>query len=257
MGATGKSTLIRVVQRLMGDYCRSILSSTLFEGQLGEKGDYDLAKLVGIRLAVAQEAESRFRLHGARLKQLTGGDVIAARPIFGAPFNFLSKAKIVIVSNRKPELDAYDDALRRRVRLIPFDHVVPERRRDPYLVDKLVGELPGILNRLARAGADFAAGRIATPDSVLVATEGYLSEKDHVAAFLDEHTVAEPEAKVPKSQLYEGYAAWSQAECVPSIGQREFTLLLRRKGYEDTRSSSTRGWRGLRLRDADAEAQDH
>ena len=138
-GATGKSTLVRVLQSLMGDYARSVLSSSLFEGGLGEKGDYDLAMLPGVRLAVAQEAESRFRLHGPRLKQLTGGDIIAARPIYGEPITFVPKAKILIVSNREPEADVHDGALRRRVRSSGAIAWCRRSRRDPQLLDSCSG----------------------------------------------------------------------------------------------------------------------
>jgi putative DNA primase/helicase len=248
--ATGKSTFVRVLQSLMGDYARTILSSTLFEGHLGEKGDYDLAGLPGVRLAVAQEAESRFRLHGPRLKQMTGGDIIAARPIYAAPITFVPKAKILIVTNREPEADVYDGALRRRVRIIRCDRVVPEGRRDPQLLDKLLRESAGIFNRLVRAGADFAAGKIPVPDTVTGSTERYLSAKDHVGAFLEEHTEAAPEASVPKKQLHDTFKTWCQSECVPSMGYREFNLVMQRKGFEDHRTSSVRGWKNLRLRDA-------
>ena len=247
---TGKSTLVGVLLSLMGDYARTVLSSTLFEGHLGEKGDYDLAKLPGVRLAVASEAESRFRLHGARLKQLTGGDVIAARPIFGAPINFASKAKFLIVSNQQPEANVYDGALRRRIRVLRCDREVPKERLDPRLPAKLRGELPGIFNKLARAGADFAAGKTPMPDTVTAATESYFEQKDHIAAFLMECTNAAPEASVPKKQFHDAYKGWCQAECVPSMGYREFNSIMQRKGYAEHRTSSFRGWKNLQLRDA-------
>ena len=178
-GANGKSTLLSLMLRLMGEYARPILASTLFEGHRTDQADYDLGLLPGIRLAVAQEAESRAQLHAARLKAMSGGDTIAARPICKAPFFFQPCAKIIMVANRRPELDCYDEALKRRIRVIPFEHQVPEAKRDPGLVDKLTAELPGILNRLVRAGADYVAGKIATPESVLSGDDGLLLREGH------------------------------------------------------------------------------
>lgn len=244
-GANGKSTLISVVQQLMGDYARSMLSSTMFEGASGEQGNYDLAQLTSVRLAVAQEAESKHKLHGARLKQMTGGDTISARAIYKAPITFRPKAKIVMVTNRRPELDAYDEALKRRLRVIPFAYQVPEAQRDPNLVAKLICELPGILNLLAKAGVAFAAGEISAPQAIRHATTGYFAEKDHVAAFLKEETRKLPSATVSKADLHAAYVDWCSIECVPSISRREFTTIMRSKGYEDTRTNQTRIWKNL------------
>jgi putative DNA primase/helicase len=257
-GANGKSTLITVMQRLMGEYARPILASTLFEGHRSDQSDYDLALLPGVRLAVAQEAESKAQLHSARLKQLTGGDTIAARAICRAPFSFRPCAKIIMVANRRPELDAYDEALKRRVRVVPFDRQVPAGQRDPDLVDKLTAELPGILNRLVRAGADYAAGKTPTPEAVLKATTGYFFEKDSVAAYLDERTDKWSGAMVAKTELHEDYAEWCKMDCLQPLGSRELTRVMRKKGYEDCRTNAVRGWKNLRLKHEapDEEAQD-
>lgn len=176
---------------------------------------------------------------------------------FGAPITFVPKATFLIVSNKEPELDAYDDALRRRIRIIRCDRVVPEGRRDPHLLEKLLKESAGIFNRLVHAGAEFAAGRIPVPDTVTASTERYLTQKDHVGAFLDEHTEAAPEVTVPKKLLHNSYKSWCQAECVPSMGYREFNLVMQRKGYEEYRTSTIRGWRGLRLTTASFEEENH
>ena len=247
-GANGKSTLISIMQRLMGDYTRAILGSTLFEGHLGEQGNYDLAQLTGVRLAVAPEAESKYRLHAARLKQLTGGDTMAVRAIYRAPFSFRPCAKIIIVCNRRPELDAYDEALKRRIRVVPFDHQVPLDRQDPDLVQKLTGELPGILNRLVAAGAEFIASQSAPPDAVLKATQGYFADKDYISWFLGDCMEKRPGGTMSKAHLYGLYLAWCEAECLPHVSKSELTGIMKKKGYEETRSSAMRGWKDLRER---------
>jgi putative DNA primase/helicase len=247
-GANGKSTLVMVIQRLMGEYARPVLASTLFESHRSDQSDYDLALLPGVRLAVAQEAESKAQLHSARLKQLTGGDTIAARAICRAPFSFRPCAKIIMVANRRPELDAYDEALKRRVRVVPFDRQVPERQRDPDLPDKLTRELPGILNRLVRAGADYIVRKIATPEAVLKATTGYFFEKDNVAAYLAERTDKWSGALLPKTELLQDYADWCRMECLQPLGPRELNRVLRKKDYEEGRTNAVRGWKNLRLK---------
>ena len=246
-GANGKSTLISLVATLMGDYARSILPSTLFERQAGEQGNYDLALLPGVRLAVAHEAESRLRLNSARLKQLTGTDEIAARPIRRQPFNFRPKCKIVMVANKRPQIDAYDEALKRRVRITTFPNQVPEDRRDPYLLEKLLEESPGILNRLVSAGARLRANQIAVPPSVYAATQSYFADMDYVAAFLEELTEKVDGAMVAKADLYAAFVGRCKTECLKPRAMAELTSIMKRKGFEETRSNSVRGWKNLRL----------
>ena len=199
-------------------------------------------------MAVAPEAESKYRLHAARLKQLTGGDSVAVRPIYRAPFSFRPCAKIIIVCNRRPELDAYDEALKRRIRVVPFDHQVPLDRQDPDLVAKLTRELPGIFNRLVAAGAEFIASQSSAPDAVLRATEGYFADKDYVTWFLGDCTEKRPDCTMSKAYLYELYLAWCKTEHLPHISARELTRITKKKGYEETRTASMRGWKDLRER---------
>ena len=246
-GANGKSTVVSVLATIMGDYARSILPNTLFERQSGEAGNYDLGMLPGVRLAVAHEAESRLRLHGARLKQLTGGDEIAARPIRGQPITFKPKCKVVMVANKRPNVDAYDEALKRRVRIIRFPNQVPEERRDRDLVRKLLEERSGILNRLIRAGKRFRDNQIAVPPSVLEATQTYFADMDHVAAFLDERTEKQQGVSVAKADLHTAYVAWCATECLTPLGMSELTRVLKRKGHEEVRSNKARGWKDLHL----------
>jgi putative DNA primase/helicase len=184
-------------------------------------------------------------LHAARLKAFTGGDPIACRPICRAPFFFRPCAKIILVANR--ELDVHDEALTRRIRVVPFDHQVSEGKRDPHLVDKLAAELPGILNRLVPAGAEYAAGKIRTPEAVLRATTGYFFEKDHVASYLEERVEKAPGCDISKTWVYESYLEWCKTECRQPLSKRELTRVLRKKGLEDKHTNAGAAWRNVRV----------
>ena len=53
-GANGKTTLLNVVNYILGEYCGSLMVETLFEGRNGQQNGYDLASLLGARLAIVQ-----------------------------------------------------------------------------------------------------------------------------------------------------------------------------------------------------------
>jgi putative DNA primase/helicase len=88
------------------------------------------------------------------------------------------------VCNKRPALDAYDEALKRRIILIPFDHVVPAKDRDPNLEVKLKKEASGILNWLLVGTKAHYSHSIRVPQKVSAATTQYLYDNDSVHSFL-------------------------------------------------------------------------
>jgi putative DNA primase/helicase len=84
-GANGKSTFLRVLQHLLGDYAGTIPMQGLMEQKYGSQTN-DLAHLFGTRLAVASEGEKGQRLAESKIKTMTGGDRISCRPLYGNLF---------------------------------------------------------------------------------------------------------------------------------------------------------------------------
>ena len=74
----------------------------------------ELAALRGARLVTATETEEGRRWAESRIKQLTGGDPIAARFMRQDLFEFVPQFKLVIAGNHKPQLRNVDEAMRRR-----------------------------------------------------------------------------------------------------------------------------------------------
>ncbi len=145
IGGNGKTKFIETVRGCLGhDYATGVAMETLIATH-GEQHPTDLADLRGKRLAIATETEEGRRLAESKVKMLTGGDRIRARHMRQDFFEFNPTHKIVIVGNHRPALRNVDEAMRRRVLLIPFDVVIPPNERDPQLAEKLAAERPAIL----------------------------------------------------------------------------------------------------------------
>ena len=110
-----------------------------------ERHPTDVAKLHGYRLVVAQETEKGRRWDETKIKSMTGGDKMTARFMRCDFFDFVPKFKLWIVGNHKPRLDNVDEAMRRRMLLVPFLVQIPAEERDPDLTEKLKAEWPAIL----------------------------------------------------------------------------------------------------------------
>ena len=76
---------------------------------------------------------------------MTGGDIVTARFLHKEYFEFTPQFKLWISGNYKPVLGE-DHGIWRRVILIPFEVTFDEDTRDDQLENKLLKELPGILN---------------------------------------------------------------------------------------------------------------
>ena len=84
-GKNGKSTLVNILEGVMGSLFGTVMADTLFDNQKSMTALSDLANLQGKRLVVAAEAESgdaRVRLNEQRIKVLAGDDLITARQLY-------------------------------------------------------------------------------------------------------------------------------------------------------------------------------
>src|SRR3546814_5354433 len=60
-------------------------------------------------------------------------------------FEFMPQFKLIVAGNHKPAIRNIDEAMKRRLHLIPFTITVPPERRDKHLQQKLLAERDGIL----------------------------------------------------------------------------------------------------------------
>src|SRR5262249_6176552 len=137
-----------------------------------------------------------------QIKQLTGGDVITARFMQRDFFDFTPQFKLVITGNNKPGLRSVDEAIRRRIHLVPFTVTIPEERRDRQLDAKLKTEWPGVLNWMIEGCREWQEKGLAPPKSVTEATEDYLESQDTVSAFLEEYCVVGSKEQATSSRLF-------------------------------------------------------
>jgi putative DNA primase/helicase len=203
-GANGKSTLIGVLRRLLGDFAVTAAFDT-FMRQRDRGPRNDLARLHRARLVTAAESGEGRRLDEATVKEITGGDTIAARFLYGEHFEFKPEFKLVLVTNHRPQVDGDDDAIWRRLRLFPFEQSF-EGREDRALTEKLEAELPGILAWAVSGCLEWQEEGLGEAAAVTHATAEYRQDEDVLGAFLAERCVMQGD--VPKQELREAYEAY-------------------------------------------------
>ncbi|MFF9347118.1 phage/plasmid primase, P4 family [Streptomyces sp. NPDC014734] len=228
-GKNGKSVLLDVLMKLLGDYADAappgFLMARPFEGH-----PTDLAELHGRRVVVCSEVRPGDRFDEARVKLLTGGDRIKARRMRQDFFSFTPTHKLWLLGNHRPEVGAGGFAFWRRIRLLPFERVVPDDRKTENLSDLLVTEEgPGILGWLVDGARRYLAGDrdLGGPDRVRLATTAYAETEDHTGRFFDECCTLGDGRRAEQSCLYTSYRTWCRAEGVPPVSSRAFAQRAR------------------------------
>jgi P4 family phage/plasmid primase-like protien len=246
-GANGKSTFLETLGDLLGDYAQKTPTETLLRKWSGRVPN-DLARMQGARLVTAVEAEEGEWLAESLVKQLTGGDRITARFLHREWFEFLPQCKIFLATNHKPAVRGTDQAIWRRIHLVPFRVSIPQAEQDRALGQKLRTELPGILAWAVRGCLAWQDQGLGVPPEVRQATAGYRGEMDILAGFLEDCCVEKHTAQVKVKALYQAYVQWCQANGERATSKLAFGRRLRERGLEQRRGTGgTRYWQGLGL----------
>lgn len=255
-GANGKTVMLETVMKLLGDYAtignKKLIIKTRFE-------DHDTIKMTlkGKRLVIFSETNADDGFDSAAAKDLSGGGQISGRYMRADEVTFDPTHTMVLMTNDLPNAPADDYGFWRRLRHIPFSHVVPEKNRIVGLQDLLVQEEgPGILAWMVEGAKKFLADTmpgkdgLKTPQRVLDATKEYRESQDHMGQFMSERTEKRPDAKVLTTDFRDQFVAWALANGeteAAKISSEEIGKYLRRKGFVKKASNGKKYYVGLEI----------
>lgn len=236
-GANGKSTFQEALSDALGDYATRTPTDMLMARRFNGVPN-DVARLKGARFVAAAETDEGRRLDEARIKDLTGQDTVTARFMRGEWFDFSPSHKLHLSTNHKPEIRGTDNAIWRRIRLIPWSVTVPPAEQDKKLPEKLRRELVGILAWTVAGCLQWRREGLKAPEEVRKATGEYRAEMDVLAAFLREECATVEGESTKATRLYESYREWCLEAGEKAEKQRKFGERLKERGYEKQRITS-------------------
>jgi len=245
-GANGKSTFINALTGCLGEYHRTAPIEA-FIASAQDRHPTDLAGLRGARLVTAVETEEGRRWNESKIKTLTGGDKIAARFMRQDFFEFVPQFKLLFAGNHKPGLQSVDEAIRRRIHLIPFTVTIPPAERDEALGECLRAEGPGILAWAIAGCLEWQEHGLAPPEAVTAATVSYLEAEDAIAAWIDERCQRRSDAWESSSMLFASWKDWADKAGEPAGSMKRFVQCLENRGFKWRRQATARGFDGLAL----------
>lgn len=245
-GANGKSTFVDVVLAALGDYGNAA-DPDLLTARTFDAHPTGTADLFGMRLAVLHETDQGRRLAEGTVKRLTGGDRVKARRMREDFWDFEPSHTFVLLTNHRPVVGGTDDGIWRRLRLVPWDVVIPAAERDHDLGDKLALEVDCVLAWLVAGYREWKVSGLTDPEQVKAATEVWRGESDAIGRFLDQRCVT-GHGTVGSSEVYTAYQHWCTAEGEDASTQTAFATGLQNRGFDKFKDSTGRmRWRGLGL----------
>lgn len=214
---SGKGTIARTVTALLGD--GNVAAPTLSSLQ----GPFGLASLVGKSLAIVGDA--RVGKDPAtvteRLLSISGEDAITVDRKFRNAIDVRLSTRIAIITNELPYLADASGALASRFSII-------ETRRsflgaeDHELEQRLLGELPGILNWAIAGWRDLQrAGRLPTPARAVELQDEMERLGSPIKGFAADQLVFGPGHEVEVGSVYESWKSWCHENGKRDAGRRE------------------------------------
>jgi Zierdtviridae DNA primase len=211
--STGKTTFATAMQKALGGYA-GVTSMTIFRDNQDERPRPDLVKVLPKRMVYAEEASASWRLHPDQIKRVTGGAPISARVPYAKTYMDVVPAFTPwLLTNNAPTIEGADEALWRRLLVVPFFNQIAEEEEDDGYEDRLLSPLgvSAILAWLVRGYEMYLEDPSSLqkiPVGAIAATMEFRSQVSDFAEAMAQLCELSPENQELPSKLYEAYVMW-------------------------------------------------
>jgi putative DNA primase/helicase len=210
-GKNGKSTFLRVLHDLMGEYAKASSTQT-FMDRGNDSIRNDLAGLHDARLVTTSEVGRNGVLDATVVKEITGGDAITCRFLYRETFSYLPKFKLIMAVNQRPNLSVKDRAIWDRIHEVPFKVRISEDKLIPQekLLATFHSEMGGILRWAVDGCLKWQKEGLEKPESVVEATEEYKSDIDPTSLWIETRFTGNAEDSVPTRLLFDDFVKFAR-----------------------------------------------
>lgn len=237
----GKGTILAVIEGLLGK--ENVAGPTL----QSLSGQFGLASLVGKSAAVIGDTRGAGRdvqTTIERLLGISGNDVQTVERKNRTDWIGRLGVRFVIASNEVPKLPDASGALLGRMLILRTTQSF-RGKEDTTLLDRLLQELPGILNwALIGLQRLEQRGRFIQPASSAEVIEQWGALGSQEGAFLQECCTVDPAARTPKDDLYGAYRMWARTQGIDHVYDlRSFAshLYAMPEGIKEGKTTGPRG----------------
>jgi P4 family phage/plasmid primase-like protien len=255
-GANGKGTLYDLVQNAMGDYFKSIdISFFTKPKKNSSEATPELVNKTTCRFMFSTEPESSEMLQVAKIKELTGGDLVHARGLYEQSVSFRPQWSIFIQTNDMPRLSKIDGGIQRRLRILRFPFTFTQNPTEPHqrLGDPDVKEYRVRSDRWRNAFMvllldiyeNFVkdASHIAMSASVQEATSEYMDSQNPLLTWLNTKCVRGRQFSIGATEAYDNFRNHTGHE----LSIVRFAQLMQFNGFDKKKTPTHNVYLGLQL----------
>ena len=235
---SGKGTIGRTLRAMLGDHnvCAPTLSSLTT--------NFGVQPLIGKQLAIVSDARLGYRSNlesvAERLLSISGEDALTVDRKYREPWTGQLPTQFLILTNELPRLIDPSGALISRFILLLFTESF-YGREDLGLFNRLLGELPGILNWSIAGWARLRErGHYTQPASGRDAVQELEDLASPVKAFVRDRCNVGPSLSVERGALFTAWAVWCEANNYKVGGAATFGKNLR-AAVRELKTSQPRG----------------
>lgn len=246
-GGTGKSTVIRMIDRMIGEENISNISLNQLTQRFFSYG------LMGKLLNSCADLELDALSDVSTLKKVLGEDTLSGEAKGKDAVSFKSYAKLIFSTNELPIVKAErTNGFYRRLLILTMDRV-PERKETDFF-DRLSAEI-GDFIRLSVEALErmYQTKQIKESRNSIEAVKRMRCDSDTVEAFLSDCIERIPDGtdrRVKKSEMYNQYLSYCEIWGRQSQTKQNFYKSMRSKGFGEIKGSDgAEYFRGARIKD--------
>lgn len=246
-GGNGKSVFLNTITNILGDYAVTA-PMDVFTASKSDRHPTELAMLRGARLVTVSETEEGRAWKESQLKSLTGGDKVTARFMRQDFFTYTPQFKLLIIGNHKPKIINVDDAIKRRIHIIPFIH--KPANPDKHLEDKLRLEYPQILNWMIEGYYDWQRYGLIRPAVVRAATDEYFEAQDFFKHWLEDNCELQQGLEATAGSLFANWKFYAESKGEKAGTPSLLSDRLTARGFDKMRKRDGITYFGLALKNS-------
>lgn len=241
-GGTGKSTLIKVVNAMVGsDNIASISLNSLTSNRFASFG------LVGKLVNSCADLEIDALTDTSTVKKVLGEDSIMSEAKGKDAIQFTSYAKLLFSTNELPIVKCEKtNGFYRRLLILSMNKIPPNK--DTRLFNKLEEHIDDFISLSVQAlRRMYKNGPITESENSIEAVKKLWCDSDTVEAFLNDCCVKDRREKTKKLVLYQKYEDYCTDTERQSLTKKNFFKSMELKGFSQYKTGGTDYFKGILL----------
>lgn len=247
-GRNGKSKFLEILEYTLGGYAKLFPTNALTKSNTdASRPTPELVPLINTRYAHTSELPGNHEMNDSCIKQYTGNSHLMIRRMRQEYAKVEIFFKIAIDTNYEPKFKNFDEAIKRRLVIIPFTNSFTGKLQDKNLESALRDDCKAVLKFIIDGAYDYYQNGLHEPEIVRQELEDYYSRADSVQSFLDNATQHEDGSLIQSSALHQAYVSYCQSYQYEPDNIKDFSMTLAQKGFEKKQKNKGAFFKNIKL----------